>query len=316
MAPQDYPARSSKDHSYLWTANNRVVSGPDLDKIGRGAQFALGVRARRIRDALEQAPLVDERGLYDLQLDVDALLMKRWHELTLSVVGTIREPAVQAELREVLSRWNDEASADSAAYRIVHRYRDAIADDVMPQLMAKFVAARPDTPWFEALHDFETPLWSIVSTQPPNAVPAGFDSWGEYLRHTLVSAVYEPYKHKYGDLGHAVWGDANRSSIRHPLSAAIPLLGHWLLDMPSSPMSGDANVIDAQLLSFGPAMRMVVSPGHEADAILTMPGGQAGNPLSPYYGFGHERWAHGEPMPLLPQEPKYFLELVPLVAQR
>lgn len=316
LAPQEYPVRSSQDHSYLWTANNRVVSGPDLDKIGQGAQFALGVRARRIRDALEQAPLVDERSLYAMQLNVDALLMKRWHELTVNVAATIADPTVRKELLDVLNRWDDKASADSAAYRVVHRYRDAIADDVMPQLAAKFVAARPDTPWFEALPDFETPLWRIVSSQPQNAIPAGFRSWQEYLSHTLVTAVYEPYKHKYGALSGAVWGEANRSSMQHPLSGAIPLLGHWLLDMPSAPMSGDANVIDAQLLSFGPAMRMVVSPGHEAEAILTMPGGQAGNPLSPYYGFGHERWARGEPMPLLPQERQYFLELVPAAAQR
>jgi penicillin G amidase len=314
LAPQDYPVRSSKDLSYLWTANNRVVSGPDLEKIGAGARFALGVRARRIRNDLEQAPLADERSLYEMQLDVDALLMKRWHELTVNVVSTITEPAIRTELSDVLNRWDGKASADSAAYRIVRKYRDAIADDVMPQLAAKFVAARPDTPWYEAFPDFETPLWRIVSTQPGTAIPAGFKSWREYLSHTLVTAVYEPYKHKYGTLSRAVWGDANRSSIRHPLSGAIPLVGHWLLDMPSLPMSGDANVIDAQLLSFGPAMRMVVSPGHEADAILTMPGGQSGNPLSPYYGFGQERWARGEPMPLLPQQRKYSLELVPAAA--
>jgi len=316
LTPQEYPVRSSNDHAYLWTANNRVVSGPDLEKIGLGAQFALGVRARRIRDALAQEPLCDERSLYHMQLDTAALLMKRWYELTLQVVGTIDDSAVKAELSRVLGKWDGRASASSAAYRIVHRYREVITDDVMPQLTAKLRELRPGTPWFDMLSDFETPLWEVVSTQPANAVPGGFHSWQEYLRERLVRNVYEAYKKKYGDLGRALWGDANRSSIQHPLSGAIPFVGRWLLDMPSSPMDGDTNVIDAQLLSFGPAMRMVVSPGHEADAILTMPGGEAGNPLAPYYGFGHSDWAHGKPMPLLPQQPQYSLQLVPPAAKQ
>ena len=62
---------------------------------------------------------------------------------------------------------------------------------------------------------------------------------------------------------------------------------------------------------FGASERMVVSPGHEADGILHMPGGQSGNPLSPFWGAGHEDWVQGKPTPFLPGKTAYTLTLEP-----
>jgi penicillin amidase len=44
---------------------------------------------------------------------------------------------------------------------------------------------------------------------------------------------------------------------------------------------------------------------------MEMPGGQSDNPLSPFYGTGHEDWVQGHPTPLLPGETKYTLMLEP-----
>jgi penicillin amidase len=55
-----------------------------------------------------------------------------------------------------------------------------------------------------------------------------------------------------------------------------------------------------QTRSFGASERMVISPGHEAEAIFEMPGGQSGNPASPYFLAGHESWVTGAESPLLP----------------
>jgi penicillin amidase len=55
---------------------------------------------------------------------------------------------------------------------------------------------------------------------------------------------------------------------------------------------------------------MVVSPGHEQDGIFEMPGGQSGNPLSPYFLAGHEAWVHGDATPFLPGKTVHRLELV------
>jgi penicillin amidase len=179
--------------------------------------------------------------------------------------------------------------------------------------LSKVLQAHPELHWDSVLPDWETPLWRVVSEQPVGALPQGAASWGEYFGKVLENKVYQPYKQQYGELGHAVWGDANSFTMQHPLSRAIPLLGRWL-DMPTQAMNGDKDVILGQFQAFGPSIRLVVSPGHEAEGILTMAGGQADNPFAPYYGRGHQQWSRGVSMPLLPRQPRYLLRLVPEAA--
>jgi len=112
-------------------------------------------------------------------------------------------------------------------------------------------------------------------------------------------------------LANATWGKANTLAVRHPLSAAIPALSS-VLDMPAVPMSGDTYMPRVQGNDFGASERMVVSPGHEDQGIFHMATGQAGHPLSSYYGLGHEDWIEGKPAPFLPGDPLWTMFLVPV----
>jgi penicillin amidase len=66
-----------------------------------------------------------------------------------------------------------------------------------------------------------------------------------------------------------------------------------------------------QSRSFGASQRLVVSPGREEDAILHLPCGQSGHPLSRHYDDGHKAWAIGESRPLLSGEAVTTFRLVP-----
>jgi penicillin amidase len=63
--------------------------------------------------------------------------------------------------------------------------------------------------------------------------------------------------------------------------------------------------------TFGASQRLVVSPGREEQAIMTMAGGQSGHPLSPFYGAGHRDWLTGNPAPLLAGEARHTLRFNP-----
>jgi penicillin amidase len=63
--------------------------------------------------------------------------------------------------------------------------------------------------------------------------------------------------------------------------------------------------------SNGASERFVVSPGHEAEGIFHMPGGQSAHPMSPYFRAGHSAWVRGEPAPFLPGKPEHELRLTP-----
>ena len=81
--------------------------------------------------------------------------------------------------------------------------------------------------------------------------------------------------------------------------------------MPAEPLPGDRDMPRVQGPAFGASERFVVSPGHEEEGIFHMPGGQSGNPLSPFYRAGHQAWAHGVPTPFLPGPTVHTLRLHP-----
>jgi penicillin amidase len=90
----------------------------------------------------------------------------------------------------------------------------------------------------------------------------------------------------------------------------VPALSRWL-DMPALPQSGDNNMPHVAAAAFGQSERLVVAPGHEERATLSMPGGQSGHPMSPYYGAGHDTWAAGRSSPLLAGAVEHTLTLLP-----
>ena len=112
-------------------------------------------------------------------------------------------------------------------------------------------------------------------------------------------------------LDQATWGLRNTARINHPLGSSLPFgLGKWL-NFPRDPLAGDIQMPRIQGPAFGASMRLVVSPGHEDEALFEMPGGQSGHPLSSFYRAGHAAWVKGEPAPLLPGPPKHTLRFTP-----
>jgi penicillin amidase len=81
--------------------------------------------------------------------------------------------------------------------------------------------------------------------------------------------------------------------------------------MPSEELRGDSNMPRVQGATFGASERFGVQPGHEETGYFHMPGGQSGNPLSPFYGAGHADWAQGKLTPFLPGDTRYKLIFSP-----
>jgi penicillin amidase len=138
-------------------------------------------------------------------------------------------------------------------------------------------------------------------------LPPGAPDWDAFLL-AAIDAVLAPYPE---DLAGVTWGQSNRTRIEHPLAGALP---DWLgrrLNMPALALPGDAYMPRVQGSAFGASERLVVAPGHEDSAILHMPAGQSGHPLSAFFAADHADWAQAAPTPLLPGETRYTLVLSP-----
>lgn len=293
----------------LWTANSRVVDGHALDRIGDGG-YVLGTRARQIRDALFARERFDERALLAIQLDDRAMLLTPWWALLRDTAARTRTPAL-GELASAARHWEGRAATDAVSYRLVRTWRLAVNRRIEAGLLAPARAVVGDSAPLPALPQLEGVAWPMVTQRPPHLLPAGYGSWDALLEEAAVET--RDALLRQGPLRQRTWGEQNTSNICHPLAGALPQFAKPWLCMPFEPLPGDTAVPRVQTPDKGASQRMVVAPGHEAEGLTHMPGGQSGHPLSPFWGAGHEDWVHGRPTPFLPGATVHTLRMVPAV---
>ena len=303
------PTLAPLPHERLWTANNRTIDGARLQQVG-DAGYVLGARAMQIRDDLSAKSRWTERDMLAIQLDDRALFLQRWWALLRDEATRSGTPALR-ELAAASGTWQGRASADSTSYRVVRAWRIAVNARLLDGLTAPAQVAlgkdflMPDLPQFEGV------AWPLVTQQPMNLLPRRFAGWNALFEDAAKEVRDELAAH--GPLQQRTWGERNTARICHPLAMALPAFAKRLLCMPFEPLDGDTNMPRVAAPDFGASERMVVSPGHEADGFIHMPGGQSGNPLSPFWGAGHEDWVHGRPTPFLPGRTEHTLRLVPVI---
>jgi penicillin G amidase len=305
LSSSDYPVIKNPKDARLWTANSRQLGGEGGAKIGEGG-FDLGARGQQIRDRLfaPRDKPIDEAALYAIQLDTEARFIKRWATRMQDVALLNPTLPNAAETSRILAAWNGNADADQAGYLLVKTFRQKVLDQLWRSWVNTAIGAATKAAWDQR---FEYPATQALEAKVPYLLPLPFETWDAFLVAQFNAAADELIN-AHGSLAAATWGKSNVAAIRHPLSRAVPALGYFL-DMPRVPLSGDSNLPKVVAGNFGGSQRIVVSPGHEETAIFTMPGGQSGHPLSPFYGAGNREWMNGVAAPLLATAPIYTLRL-------
>lgn len=314
LPASEIPVHRAGPGDHLWTANNRIIGGEGLDRIGDGG-YDTFARARQIRDGLaaigtDAATRARPRDLLALQLDDRALWLERWQQLLLTTLTgeAVSDNPHRASLRDAVARWEGRASIDSASYRLVRGWRDRVAERTLSPLFRLCREVYPPFDYREL--PYEHALWSLVSERPAHFLAAEHPDWT-----TLFLAAADDVATEFArsgiPLGEATWGARNTARIRHPLSRILPDVLARHLDMPADPLPGDNHMPRVQRPASGASQRFVVEPGREEHGIFHMPAGQSGHPLSPFYRAGHAAWVQGSPTPFLPGEPAHTLTLRP-----
>jgi penicillin amidase len=301
------PRLINPESDRLWTANNRTMDDEGL-KLAGDAGYALGARAKQIRDDLFEKQKFTEKDLLAIQLDDRALFLDRWWKLLQSEGSKPNAPALSA-LAKAGTTWQGRASVESVSYRIVRAWRLAVHARIADGLTAPAQAAMGDDFVMPDLPQLEGAVWPLLSERPAHLLSRRFTSWEALLEDAAVEVRDDLLER--GPLEQRTWGERNTAKICHPLANALPATLKPALCMPADPLNGDGAMPRVQGPAFGASQRMVVSPGHEAEGIIHMPGGQSGNPLSPFWGAGHDDWVHGRPTPFLPGKTEYTLTLKP-----
>jgi penicillin amidase len=305
-SPQD-PAIMNPPGSRIWTANQRIVSGDALALIGDGG-YDLGARAQQVRDDLQARNHFTAPDMLDIQLDNRALFLARWQKLLLGVLDASRDPRL-GPLKPYVQDWQARAATGSVGYRIVRLFREKTRENVLAPFTARATEKWDDFKW-PSPQVGEYAVWTLVEQKPAWLLDPKYKDWNALLVDS-AKQVAEELAALPGPLADKTWGKHNTAKIDNPLSVALP---EWLarfFDMPHDELAGDNNMPRVLHPAFGASMRLDVQPGDEVHGILEMPAGQSDNPLSPWFGKGHEAWVHGKPAPLLPGAAKYHLTLLP-----
>jgi penicillin amidase len=154
--------------------------------------------------------------------------------------------------------------------------------------------------WFTFFHEM---LWDEVYKQDSIDMPAP-DAWvtvnliekfgshkfydivGTPEVEDLVYLVNESFKYML-DPDPATLSQVKNAQILH--LTKLPAFSEMGLAL-----GGTKHSLNAMQQSFGPSWRMVVALGEEPEAYGTYPGGQSGNPASPFYKNRIATWAKGE----------------------
>ncbi|MFQ6311942.1 penicillin acylase family protein [Lysobacter capsici] len=314
---QDAPHLIAPPSGRLWTANTRTLDGLELERIGDG-NYVLGARAGQIRDGLFAKQRFNERDLLAIQLDDRALFLQRWWKLLqdqAARTGKNGDGTALGALATAAKQWEGRAEPGSVSYRLVRNWRRAVHTRIANGLTAPAQVAlgkQFEMPEFKQL---EGVVWPLLEQRPANLLPRNEASWDDLLEHAARDVLDDfgiaPGANAAAALAKHTWGEHNTARICHPLASALPGFAKRALCMPFEQLPGDAAMPRVQRPDFGASERMVVSPGHEVDGIIHMPGGQSGHPLSPFWGAGHDDWVHGRPTPFLPGQSRYTLTLKP-----
>ncbi|NDV89972.1 penicillin acylase family protein [Alteromonas sp. 345S023] len=291
------PVVKNPDSKRIWTANARVITASDMPRLGDGG-YALGARARQIRDRLFEKDTFTEEDFYAIQLDNHAQFLIPWHHL-LSGLLTAHDVEFKVDLA-YLGQWQECACEDSVGYTLVKHFRRHVIQKLFGRLLhsldEKGVNSRT------LLRGIEPATWELIHTQPNDWLPPNTETFDELLVDAYREAKHEllnRYSPQEADMATLRWGEVNKLTITHPFAAQIPGVGH-LLNMDTVEGFGDTFMPSVQAPNFGASQRFFVSPGHLDRAILTLPGGQSGHPLSPFYAKGFNDYASHGATPLLP----------------
>ncbi|HVU18882.1 MAG TPA: penicillin acylase family protein [Candidatus Didemnitutus sp.] len=313
LDPAEVPVVKNPPGDAVWTGNNRALGGGAYDLLGTSG-YANGARAGQIRDDLKELVSRPAKAapadLFAVELDDRALFLERWQKFLLEVLNdeAVAQKSSRGELRTVVASWRGAAAVDSAAYRAVRAFRTHVAERALGPFFDRATEFYPD--FSSHTFMFEDALWQLVHEQPARLLNPHHPTWDSLLR-SAADDVLADAKTAGVSIEHFTWGRRNTLRMRHPFARLLPGFLGPLISMPAEELPGDDNMPRVLAPAFGQSERMVVSPGHESEGILEMPGGQSAHPLSPYFRAGHEAWAHGQPAPFLPGPAEHVLNLRP-----
>lgn len=247
-------------------------------------EFAAYERAHRINKRLTVMTKANVDSLINLQNDNYSILAENILPTLLQLVYTDKLNASEREGYDIVSKWNKFFDADeigASIFELWHKslaieiWEDDLGDPKAPMRYpsrdrnVQLLLNEPDSRWFDDVR-------TAQKETRADAVDAAF-------RFTIDSL-----QRKYGPIDNDwEWGNVKHTNVPH--LARVAGFGSKFLNN-----GGSKSSVNAMSESNGPSWRMVVALGKNVKAYGVFPGGESGNPGSPYYDNMVNTWSEGK----------------------
>nr|WP_121271236.1 penicillin acylase family protein [Pedobacter schmidteae] len=247
-------------------------------------EFSPYERGQRINNRLTLMNKATADSIISMQTDNYSIHAENILPTILAMINRPQLNATQKEALSFVSSWDKYYDAKSIAASVFDLWTKRIQFDIWDD---EFTIA--DTPMRYPSRDRTVQL----ILHEPNS--KWIDNVNTPQKETLSDLVNEAFKYscdslerKYGPIGKSwEWANLKHTQIQH--LAKIPGFGSKVLLT-----GGGKMTINAQNEGNGPSWRMVVELGKTPKGHGVFPGGQSGNPGSPFYDNMIDKWASGK----------------------
>ncbi|RYG11494.1 MAG: penicillin acylase family protein, partial [Chitinophagaceae bacterium] len=251
-------------------------------------EFSPYERGQRINDRLTAMNKINADSMRNLQTDSYSIMADDLLPQILPLIDASKLNATQKEGLSYITKWNKYFEAKEIGASIFDLWAKRLSYDLWDD---DFTIA--DVPMRYPSRDRTIELIK----KDPNA--KWFDNVKTSEKETLAYLVNESFRfacdsleRKYGTIGkNWNWGDVKGTNVPH--LAKIPGFGSKKLAI-----GGAKSTVNAMSEANGPSWRMVIELGKNVKGHGVYPGGQSGNPGSPFYDNMIDTWAEGKLNPL------------------
>lgn len=241
-------------------------------------------RGKRINERLGVMNQITVQDMMQLQNDNANLFARAARPL---LNAHLPEQALTAEQKpyyQQLQQWNLENAPNSKGATLFYLLWEGLKKRIWDDELMN----RADSLVMEYPQDNASLLWLIRDSSMHF-----IDDIRTSQKETLTDLVQQTFAavadsaRKLDQQQRLEWGRFRGTNIRH-LTRGIPAFSQMNLYT-----GGGTHVVNATKATHGPSWRMIVQLGATTEAYGIYPGGQSGNPGSPYYDNSVQDWVHG-----------------------
>jgi penicillin amidase len=249
-------------------------------------------RNRRINNRLTELNKATPEDMMKLQLDNYNLKAAELIPVMLDTMDYARLESNEKELVDEIRKWNFYNEANSTAASIWEVWFEKLYRLAWDEYFAEKKPLRYPSDFVTIsllTNEPDFSMFDILSTSEKESASDLYYLSLKQAADSLANWQEKTENEKYD------WGRFKGTEIRHLMR--LPGLGEDYVEN-----GGNSGIVNATSKYHGPSWRMIVSLEDSIRAWGIYPGGQSGNPGSPYYNDMVDKWAKGEYMPL------YFLK--------